>query len=129
MYIDNNLSLNTGQCFASDECTSEPAPKKQKSSQIDVRRLKARYLHRLLPTSKTDYPKHKVTQYIRLALIEKEDITLRDDQLDELTKMTLQGDVDSILKKKEPLNDLRDIFHYQDIPCPRLILIMGGPGE
>ena len=128
MYVDYNLSLNTGQRFTSDECSGEPAPKKQKSSQIDVRKLKARYL-RTLPTSKTDYPKHKVTEYIRLALIEKEDVTLRDDHLDELTKMTLQGDIDNILKKKEPLNDLRDIFHYQDIPCPRLILIMGGPGE
>ena len=95
---------------------------------IDVSRLKARY-KRLKPTSKTDYPKHKVSQYIRLALIEKEDMTLRDDHLNELTKLTLQGATDSILKKKEPLNDLEDIFHYQNEPCPRLILIMGGPGE
>ena len=36
-----------------------------------------------------------------------------------LTAVMTSGDVDSILKKKEPLNDLRDIFHYQDIPCPR----------
>ena len=122
------ISISTGQHFATCECTSEPAPKKQKSDQINVCRLKARY-HRLFPPSKTDYPKHKVTQYIRLALIEKEDVTLRDDHLDELTKMTLQGDIDSILKKKEPLNDLRDIFHYQNEPCPQLILIMGGPGE
>ena len=56
-------------------------------------------------------------------------MTLRDDHLNELTKLTLQGATDSILKKKEPLNDLEDIFHYQNEPCPRLILIMGGPGE
>lgn len=110
------------------ECTSEPAPKKQKSNLIDVSRLKVRYC-RLLPTSKTDWPKHKVTQYIRLALVEKEDVTLRDDDLNELTKLTLQGDIDSILKKKEPLHDLKDIFFYQNKPCPRLILIMGGPGK
>ena len=110
------------------EHISEPAPKKQKSSQIDVCRLKARY-HRLLPTSKTDWPKHRVNKYVRLALIKQEDVTLRDENLNELTKLTLQGDVDNILKKKEPLGDLRDIFHYQDRPCPRLILIMGGPGE
>ena len=125
---NNNNTISTGQHFTTCEFTSEPAPKKQKSTQIDVCRLKARYC-RLLPTSKTDYPKHKVTRYIRLVLIEKEDVTLRDDHLDELTRMTLQGDIDKILKKKEPLNDLRDIFHYQDEPCPRLILIMGGPGE
>ena len=94
---------------------------------VDVRRLKSRYL-RQLPTAKTDWPKHKVTQYVRLALVEKDDITLKDD-LNNITKLTLQGDVDRILKKKQPLSDLREIFHYQDEPCPRLIVIMGGPGE
>ena len=110
------------------QCTSEPARKKRKPNSIDIYRLKPRYL-RLLPTSKTDWPKHTVTQYIRLALIEKEDVTLRGNHLNEVTKLTLQGDVDSILKKKTPLHDLRDIFFYQNKPCPRLILIMGGPGK
>ena len=97
---------------------------------VDIDRLKTRYL-RLLPTAKTDWPKHKVTEYniIRLALVEQEDITLKDDNLDEVTKLTLQGDVDRILKKKQPLADLREIFHYEDKPCPRLIVIMGDPGE
>ena len=61
--------------------------------------------------------------------MEKEDVTLRDENLNEITKLTLQGEVDKILKKKEQLSGLRDIFHYQNKPCPRLILIMGGPGE
>ena len=61
--------------------------------------------------------------------MKKEDITLRDENLSEVTKLTLKGDVDRILKVKEALNDLRDIFHYQNKPCPRLIVIMGGPGE
>ena len=104
--------------------TSEPV----KRSPLDVSRLKARYI-KLLPTGKTDWPKHKVTQYVRLAIVEKEDVTLRDEHLNELTRLTLQGDVDNILKKKQPLGDLRDIFHYNDEPSPRLILIMGGPGE
>ena len=94
----------------------------------DIERLKTRYL-RLLPTAKTDWPKHKVTEYIRLAIIEKEDVTLKDKNLNEVTKLTLQGDVDRILKKKVPLADLREIFHYENKPCPRLIVIMGGPGE
>ena len=97
-------------------------------SLIDVTRLKSRYL-RQLPTAKTGWPKHKVTEFVRLALIQKEDVTLRDDNLNEFTKLTLQGDVDRILKKKVPLGDLRDIFHYENEPCPRLIVIMGGPGE
>ena len=94
---------------------------------INVRRLKSRYIGKL-PTAKIDWPKHKVTQHVRLALVEKDDITLKDD-LNDITKLTTQGDVDRILKKKQPLGDLREIFHYQDEPCPRLIVIMGGPGE
>ena len=110
------------------ESTSEPSPKKMRYNPINVSRLKARYL-RKQPTAKTDWPKHKVTQYIRLAIIEKEDATLRDKNLNEVTKLTLQGDIDRILKKKQPLGDLREIFHYENKPCPRLIVIMGGPGE
>ena len=117
----------TGLHSAANEPTSKPATTNMSSSPIDVRRLKSRYL-RQLPTAKTDWPKHKVTQYVRLALVEKDDVTLKDD-LNDITKLTLQGDVDRILKKKQPLGDLREIFHYQDEPCPRLIVIMGGPGE
>lgn len=67
--------------------------------------------------------------YVKLALIEKEDVTLEDDLIDDLTKLTLQGGVDKILKKKKPIDELRDIFHYNNEPIPRLILIVGGPGE
>ena len=120
--------LSTGLHSTTTECISERAPKKLRTSPIDVSRLKARYL-RLQPTAKTDWPKHKVTQYIRLAIVEKDEVTLRDKNLNEVTKLTLQGDVDRILKKKQPLGDLREIFHYQNKACPRLIVIMGGPGE
>ena len=61
--------------------------------------------------------------------MDKEDVTIRDENLNEITRMTLQGEVDMILKKKEPLGSLKDIFHYQNEPCPRVILIMGAPGE
>ena len=110
--------------------TSKPPPEKliMRYNPIDVSRLKTRYL-RKLPTAKTDWPKHVVMEYVRLALVEKEDVTPKDENLNEVTKLTLQGDVDRILKKKQPLGDLRDIFHYQNKPCPRLIVIMGGPGE
>ena len=108
--------------------TSELASKNVKSSPLDVSRLKAQYID-LLPTGKTDWPKHKLTHYVRLAIIEKENVTLRDKNLDEFTRLTLQGDVDKILKNKKPLSDLREIFHYENESCPRLILIMGGPGE
>ena len=90
---------------------SEPATKNVKSSPLDVSRLKAQYID-LLPTGKTDWPKHKLTRYVRLAIVEKEDVTLRDKNFDELTRLTLQGDVDKILKKKKPLSDLRDIISF-----------------
>ena len=95
---------------------------------IDVSRLKVRYLNQL-PTCKTDWPKHNVFHYVRLAIVEKECVTLRDEHLNEITKLTLKGEVDKILKKKTQLGDLKEIFHYNKQPCPRLILIMGGPGE
>ena len=125
MYLTILIVHSTGSHLT----TSEPAPKKAKSSSpLDVSRLKARY-SKLLPTGKTDWPKHKATRYVRLALIEKEDVTINDKNFDEFTRLTLQGNVDKILKKKKPLSDLKDIFHYENEPCPRLILIMGGPGE
>ena len=92
--------------------------------------LRARYKPgRQQTPGKIDWPKHKVTEYVRLAIVKKEDVISRDKHLDDLTLLTLQGNVDNILKKKEPLGDLKNIFHYNNEPCPRLILIMGGPGE
>ena len=98
------------------------------SSAIDVSRLKSRCL-RQLSTAKTSWPHHEVIGYVRLALVKMEDVPLTDENLNEVTKLTLQGDVDRILKYKETLKDLRDIFHYENKPCSRLIVIMGGPGE
>ena len=118
--------LSTG--FFSVSNSKPHIPLKSNSNQMEVNRLKARYL-RLLPTAKTDWPKHNVTQYVKLALVKKQDVTLRDEHLNDVTKLTLEGDVDRILKVKEPLGDVKEIFHYQNKPCPRLILIMGGPGE
>ena len=93
--------------------------------------LRTRYLrHRYLPAAKNDWPMYyKVTKYLRLALVEKEDVTLMNDHLNKITQLTLRGGVDKILKMKQPLGDLRDIFYYKNDPCPRLILLMGGPGE
>ena len=68
--------------------------------------------------------------YIQLALVRDEICNLRDNEkLNEITRHTLQGRVDKILKIKEPLKrGLDDIFHYNDLACPRLILILGAPG-
>ena len=90
--------------------------------------LKARYL-RGQQQFRYDWPKHSVSKYIKLALIEKEEITLKDERLNEITKLSFKGSTDKILKKKKPLSGLKEIFHYGNQPCPRLILILGGPGK
>ena len=117
------LVCTTGLHTATIQCTSGCPT--VKSSPIDIEMLQARYLHQP-PTSKSGWPKHRVMQYVRLALVEKEDVTIKDEKLNEITKLSLQGEVDKILKKKVPLGDVKDIFNK---PCPRLLLIMGAPGE
>ena len=67
--------------------------------------------------------------YIQLALVQDEMCDIRDKKLNEITRHTLQGQVDEILKIKEPLKTLEDIFHYNNLPCPRLLLIIGAPGK
>ena len=92
-----------------------------KYSTTSISRLQASYKALL----RSDWPHY----YVRLALVKGEKVTRGDKNLEEIARLTLQGQVDEILLKKEKLGELRDIFHYQNKPCPRLILIMGGPGE
>ena len=85
-------------------------------------RLKTRYKSIL----NSDFPnKHR---YVQLALINQCSISHYDRDLNEITRLTLQGQVDEILEKKEQLNGLKDVFHYRDTICPKLILILGAPG-
>ena len=114
----------------SSTTTDPPTKKTKESTALDFAAdtLRTRYLGK--PShAKTDWPKHCVFNYVQLALIEKEDVTLRDHHIDDLTQLTLQGGVDKIMKKKKPINNLREIFHYNNEPIPRLILIMGAPGK
>ncbi|XP_065888183.1 uncharacterized protein [Dysidea avara] len=134
--VDNFLRKDERQTFIAEqlekclhsvttECTSGPPSKKLKSNPIDViviSRLQSRYCKHL-STDDTDWPH----SYIRLALVKGEKVTRADKNL-EITRLTLQGQVDEILLRKEPLGGLKDIFHYKNKPCPRLILIMGAPG-
>ena len=66
-----------------------PPTKKLKYSSIDIEMLQARYLQQP-PTSKSGWPKHCVIQYVRLALVEKEDVTIKDEKFNEITKLSLQ---------------------------------------
>ena len=72
----------------------------------------------------SDYPHC----YIQLALVRDEKYDIRDKKLNEITKCTIQGQVDEILKIKEPLKTLEDVFHHNNLHCPRLLLILGAPG-
>ena len=85
------------------------------------KKLKAAYNH----LCSSDHPHC----YIQLALVRGELCHIRDKKLNEITRHTLQGQVDEILKIKEPLKTLEDVFHYNSSPCPRLLLILGAPGK
>ena len=119
--LNNYICIN----LTDHPVTKSPAPT---TLLYESKKLKARYL-RGQPQFRYDWPKHTVSKYIKLALIEKEEVTLKDERLNEITKFSLKGSTDKILKKKKPLGGLKEIFHYGNQPCPRLILIMGGPGE
>ena len=86
------------------------------------KRLKSRYKFLFNPNS--DDPHF----YIKLSIIKQSKVTRNDKELNEITKLTLQGLVDDILEVKEPLDGIQDIFHYQNTECPRIILVLGAPG-
>ena len=67
--------------------------------------------------------------YIQLALVRDKMCNIGDKNLNKITRHTLQGQVDEILKIKEPLKTLEDVFHYNSSPCPRLLQILGAPGK
>ena len=75
------------------------------------------------------WPKHDVLTYVKLALVECKNVSPEDEYIDDLTQLTIRGGgVDMIMKKKKPIGDMREIFHYNNKIIPRLILIMGAPG-
>ena len=84
-------------------------------------KLKTAYIH----GDHSDQPRY----YIQLALVQEDVCDIEDKRLRELVIHTLQGHIDEIKKMKNPLErGLEDIFHYNNSPCPRLILILGAPG-
>jgi len=61
--------------------------------------------------------------------VSSDHVTLNSEDLNQITRFTLKNAMDKVQMQKELLGGLRYIFHHQKQPCPRLILIMGGPGE
>ena len=90
-------------------------------------RLKNSYCQQSSHTT-NDWSKHSTFDYVKLALIIKQPVTTADD-IDNLTQLTLEGGIEKILKKKKPINNLKEIFYYSNEKIPKLILIMGGPGK
>ena len=93
-----------------------------KISSVDVSKLKAWYIEHLKSDTVWE-------QEVRLVLVKDKKIQRSDDDLGEATKLTLQGQIDELLLRKELLDQLKDVFHYQNKPCPHIVLIIGGPGE
>jgi len=91
-----------------------------------IEKLKARY-RRQVPIAKTDWPKHCVTDFVKLAVVEKGDEDIYE-HMNTITRLQLCGELNKVMSNRKPLDDLSEIFHYQGRPCPRLILIMGAPG-
>jgi len=87
--------------------------------------VQTRY-HAQCLTAESLWPKHQVTEYVSLALVEKEVVTLMDNHYNKIIQLTLQGEMDKILKRRQLLNDLMNIIYYQYKP---LILKVGGSGE
>ena len=84
--------------------------------------LKAVYKSRALPVD-SKWPPSPSKKYINLAAIKKEDINRAE--ADQFTKATLHGNIDQILKKKDPIA-MEDILEVND-EC-KCILVEGAPG-
>ena len=74
----------------------------------------------LATRDKLPYFRGKV--FIKLALILKEDVTR--EQADHFTRLTLQGEIDTILKAKQPIT-MEDVLKDNDT---RLVVVEGAPG-
>ena len=68
------------------------------------------------------WPPTPSTKYIRLALIKKEKVSR--GEADHFTHLTLQGEIDAILKVKQPIT-MEDVLKDNDT---RLVVVEGAPG-
>ena len=68
------------------------------------------------------WPPTPSTTYIRLALVKKEKVSR--GEADHFTRLTLQGEIDTILKTKQPIT-MEDVLKDDDA---RLVVVEGAPG-
>ena len=104
----------------------EPPTKKMTTLRdVSISKLKTRYC-RQLPTTRNIWITKPISQYVCLALVHKDTVTLQDQNLVETTKLIAEGKIDQMLEKKKSLEELAEIFCYEN---ERVILITGAPGE
>ena len=106
-------------------CVNTIASSLMTSSVIEKTKKKLQSRYKALFTPNSDDPHH----YTQLAIIKQSIVNRYDKHLNDITKLTLQGLVDDILEVKERLDGIKDIFHYKNTECPRVILILGAPGR
>ena len=76
------------------------------------------------PVAKSDkWPPTPSTVYVKLALVKKEKVNRAE--ADEYTRLTLQGDIDTIVQTKERI-EMDDILKAED--NTRLVVVEGAPG-
>ena len=71
------------------------------------------------------WPLTPSTQYINLAIIKSEPVSR--EQADEFTRLTLHGDIDQVLHKKESI-EITDILKPKHGEKLRFVLVEGAPG-
>ena len=84
--------------------------------------LRAIYATSPVAIDRDKWPPTPSTTYIRLALVKKEKVSR--EEADDFTRLTLQGEIDTILKVKQPIT-MEDVLKDSDT---RLVVVDGAPG-
>ena len=82
------------------------------------------YLRQKFPTY-GKWPPNTAKKFINLALIKKQ--KLSKEEMDHFTRKTIRGDIDDIVKEKQPIT-IETIGQPKDNILPKCILVEGAPG-
>ena len=112
--MQTQTTLSSSQTFTSSSPSPSPLTRY------------AKYLRAVYATSpvavEDKWPPTPSTTYIRLALVKKEKVSR--GEADHFTRLTLQGEIDTILKAKQPIT-MEDVLKDNDA---RLVVVEGAPG-
>ena len=82
------------------------------------------YLRQKFPTY-GKWPPNTATKFVNLALIKKQ--KLSKEEMDRFTRQTIRGDIDDIIKEKQPIS-MKTIGQPKGKLLPKCILVEGAPG-